>query len=367
MSKPKVFMIMPFQDEYFEAYEMLKERFSNDFDFAHAGDDVNTQQNILKDIVQMIFDADVIIADLTDLNSNVFYELGVAHALNKKVIAITQNISQLPFDIKSYRATEYSVHFRRFDNLIKELDRYLRGAIDGTVAFGNPVTDFLSTVNASAIQKIYNQSTDVEDSIGEDGFIDFLADIEEKVQTLTDTISYMTDDLNTMTEGIEKGAKEIDRVQKTGGGNSAAFVRKVARKIAENINDFTIKLKDHNSVYFDLWPQIEKNCLSLLENKHIDTPENKESLISFLKSLNAMQQAAITSSAQTSGMMDSFKNSKGMQRALNQAINSLETDMKQFLEFMSQMNASIDRILDKSKFVVGTVDFSDNSDDLIEE
>ncbi len=76
MSKSNVFMIMPFEDAFFEAYEMLKERFADNFEFCHAGDDVNTQQNVLKDIVQMICNADVIIADLTNLNSNVFYELG---------------------------------------------------------------------------------------------------------------------------------------------------------------------------------------------------------------------------------------------------------------------------------------------------
>lgn len=83
---------MPFQEDFFEVYEMLKERFYEKFEFSHAGDDISTQQNILKDIVQMIYNSDVIIADLTDLNSNVFYELGIAHTLNKKVIAITRDL-----------------------------------------------------------------------------------------------------------------------------------------------------------------------------------------------------------------------------------------------------------------------------------
>ena len=88
MAKAIVSMIMPFKDEFFEVYEMLKERFNDEFEFIHAGDDVNTQQNILKDIVHMIYESDIVIADLTGLNANVFYELGVAHTLGKK---------QLPF------------------------------------------------------------------------------------------------------------------------------------------------------------------------------------------------------------------------------------------------------------------------------
>ena len=85
MDKQKVFVIMPFDDKFFEIYEMLKRQFEKDFLFSHAGEEDN-QQNILKDIVQAIYDSDIIIANLTGLNPNVFYELGIAHTLNKKVI-----------------------------------------------------------------------------------------------------------------------------------------------------------------------------------------------------------------------------------------------------------------------------------------
>ena len=85
MKKAKVFVIMPFTDEFFESYEMLKEHFENEFDFSHAGDEDN-QQNILADIISPIYEADVVLADLTGLNPNVMYELGIAHSFNKKTI-----------------------------------------------------------------------------------------------------------------------------------------------------------------------------------------------------------------------------------------------------------------------------------------
>ena len=63
MEKKKVFVIMPFKDEFFEVYEMLKTEFAESFEFTNAGDEGN-QQNILKDIIQPIYEADVVIADL---------------------------------------------------------------------------------------------------------------------------------------------------------------------------------------------------------------------------------------------------------------------------------------------------------------
>ena len=114
----KVFVIMPFKDEFFEVYEMLKLKFGDRFEFSNAGDEEN-QQNILKDIIQPIYEADVIIADLTGLNANVMYELGLAHGLNKKSIVITQDdLSVLPFDLKQYRAKDYNTHFKKFAELV---------------------------------------------------------------------------------------------------------------------------------------------------------------------------------------------------------------------------------------------------------
>ena len=70
MGKKKVFVIMPFADEFFDVYEMLKKEFQDDFEFSNAGDEDN-QTNILADIIQPIFEADIILADLTGLNPNV--------------------------------------------------------------------------------------------------------------------------------------------------------------------------------------------------------------------------------------------------------------------------------------------------------
>lgn len=72
--KPKIFVITPFNDDFLALYDELKETFVEDFDFVNAGD-LDNQQNILQDIVEGIYRADVIIADLTGLNANVFYEL----------------------------------------------------------------------------------------------------------------------------------------------------------------------------------------------------------------------------------------------------------------------------------------------------
>ena len=143
MGKKNVFVIMPFQEDFFEVYKKMKEELGASFEFSNAGEEGN-QQNILKDIIIPIYKADVVIADLTGVNPNVMYELGVAHSLNKKTIMITQDeLSKLPFDLKSYRANQYSKDFSKINKLIETLKINLNGAIDNTVDFGNPIIDNL--------------------------------------------------------------------------------------------------------------------------------------------------------------------------------------------------------------------------------
>jgi len=356
--KKNVFVIMPFTDEHFEVYEMLKERFEDGFEFTHAGDDVSTQQNILKDIVQMIYDADVIIADLSGLNPNVFYELGVAHAMAKKVINITQDLSQLPFDIKSYRATGYSTHFKKFDTLVKELERYLQGAVDDTIAFGNPVTDFLTTKSEEELTKSLFGKNQHEETSGEKGFIDHLADIEGKSAEITNALANLTTDMNKMSAGIENCSSEIERVQKSSGSADASFIRKQAKKAAELITIYSLSQRTHNASLLEKWPIIESSYLSLLENPHMDTPVNKDSLTTFLKSLHILQVSSSTTHLQINSFLLSFTSLRGIQSSLNQAVTSLESDVHQFLNFIEQMSASIDRMKGKSRLIVGNLDYT---------
>src|SRR5579863_495766 len=57
--------------------------------------------------------AKVLVAELTMRNPNVFYELGLAHALKKPVVLVSSNEDDVPFDLKHIRVIYYDVtdHF----------------------------------------------------------------------------------------------------------------------------------------------------------------------------------------------------------------------------------------------------------------
>jgi nucleoside 2-deoxyribosyltransferase len=60
----------------------------------------NAGERILPDILDRIRRAAFTIVDLTDLRPNVFYELGYADGLGKKVVVTAMKGTELPFDVK---------------------------------------------------------------------------------------------------------------------------------------------------------------------------------------------------------------------------------------------------------------------------
>lgn len=359
MDKKKVFVIMPFQEEFFEVYEMLKMKFSDRFEFSNAGDEAN-QQNILKDIIQPIYEADIVIADLTGLNANVMYELGLAHSFNKKTIVITKDdLSKLPFDLKQYRAKDYDTHFKKFAELIEYLETNLVGAIENTVSYSNPVKDFLTLEKIDDIAWFSDKPSVVLEDESDKGFLDFLADIESNTLALTDTIKDMTAGMKEMSAGVTSSTAEIERVNKNGGSGTASFIRKESKKVAKYIDSFSYKLRGSNTSMSDLWDEIEKNTLGLLENNFASNEDNKVHLIEYLKSLYGMKSSITYSISSMEGLKTSMENTIGMERSLNQAVRFLISDISSYILIAERINASIDKIISKSKFVVGDIDYDE--------
>jgi len=54
--------------------------------------------------------AKVLVAELTSRNPNVFYELGLAHALRKPVVLVSSNEDDVPFDLQHIRVIYYDVN-----------------------------------------------------------------------------------------------------------------------------------------------------------------------------------------------------------------------------------------------------------------
>jgi hypothetical protein len=125
--KPSVFVVMQFGAPYDDLYREVIEPIARNSGFqVLRGDDVFRPGVILQDILRSIIESDVIIADITPTNANVFYELGYAHALQKPAILLAnRQVEKLPFDISGYRVIFYDDTISGKRNIENTLARHL--------------------------------------------------------------------------------------------------------------------------------------------------------------------------------------------------------------------------------------------------
>ncbi|MBI4671609.1 MAG: hypothetical protein HY741_08075 [Chloroflexi bacterium] len=109
--KPFVFVLMPFREEHFAIYERtIKPTLESLACHVEHAKDAHTVERIVDTIYTQIARAHFIVADTTGKNPNVFYEIGYAHALGKKVILLVQDTQDIPFDISGLRHIQYKPH-----------------------------------------------------------------------------------------------------------------------------------------------------------------------------------------------------------------------------------------------------------------
>lgn len=106
--KPMCFVIMPFEGWFDSYYSEIYIPAIEDAGFeAKRADDLYRPSNIVSDIWAYTKESSVVLADLTNKNPNVFYELGLAHAITKPAILITSSIEDIPFDLRNLRVLVY--------------------------------------------------------------------------------------------------------------------------------------------------------------------------------------------------------------------------------------------------------------------
>lgn len=98
-----VFMLTPFHSDYYADYTVVVEAASALGLEVQRGDEKASGGDIFNQILKAIVSSRVIVANITGRNPNVFYELGIAHALNKPVILVCEQGSDVPFDLQSKR------------------------------------------------------------------------------------------------------------------------------------------------------------------------------------------------------------------------------------------------------------------------
>jgi hypothetical protein len=102
-----VSVMMPFSAEFDAVYSTLQKATLSVGLRCVRADDFWEHRAVIQDIVNLIARARIVICDCSGRNPNVFYEAGIAHALGKEVMLITQSDDDVPFNLHHLRYVRY--------------------------------------------------------------------------------------------------------------------------------------------------------------------------------------------------------------------------------------------------------------------
>jgi hypothetical protein len=106
------FVLMPFVPPLGNHYSLIFEQAIGRAGLraVRADADIFATGKIMDQVWAGINGAKVLVAELTSRNPNVFYELGIAHALRKPVVLVSSNEDDVPFDVRHIRVIYYDVN-----------------------------------------------------------------------------------------------------------------------------------------------------------------------------------------------------------------------------------------------------------------
>jgi nucleoside 2-deoxyribosyltransferase len=127
---------MQFGEPFDSLYNEVIKQVALDMGFEpFRADDVFRPGVIIQDIIRSIVASDVIIAEVTPENPNVFFELGYAHAIDKPTVLLaerpTESSKPLPFDIRGFRVIFYDDTIRGKREVESMLRQHLTNIREG--------------------------------------------------------------------------------------------------------------------------------------------------------------------------------------------------------------------------------------------
>jgi len=145
MEHPYCFVIMPYGEkndaqgavtDFDVVYEeIIEEVVANRLEIrCLRSDKVQAPGWVHRDMLQHIVQADVTVVDISTLNPNVFYELGVRHALRKGVtVLIRKKGTQIPFNIRGLRIIEYDLDIKSAHKAQNEIEQFIRNGLKAEI------------------------------------------------------------------------------------------------------------------------------------------------------------------------------------------------------------------------------------------
>jgi hypothetical protein len=139
-------------------------------------DQMDEPGSITNQIIEKAVNSELVVADLTGHNPNVFYELAVRHATGEPYIQLINSSESIPFDISDLRTIEYTLDVKKADQARKEIRSQLESLRNEDSEFDNPIS------RSAEMQSLRESENPTDQNLGE--ILQTLSILNRKVEEL---------------------------------------------------------------------------------------------------------------------------------------------------------------------------------------
>lgn len=348
----RAFVIMPFGNDFDVIYSSLIIPPLEEVGYnVIRADSIIDRHNILKDIIRNIAEADLVVADLTSINPNVFYELGIAHAMLIPTILLTQSIDEVPFDLKSYRVITYTTSFFDAKELSKRIKEIAEKAKNNNLSFGNPISDFLPEykIKIKSNEKDIKEEQEVKEiiKIEEDkGFWDFIADSEKSIENIGEITNKISEETKIIGEKFKTKTEELNSIYNAGIPGTASRIQKLINSTSIEIRNYARSLEELQPKFHDAWVDLDDNMSGFLRIIQIRTEDDKKSGIEFRSKIVELKDITSKTQVSLSTYKESINSLKGQSRELNIASRETVSVLDLILSDMQGAESYLVKLID---------------------
>jgi hypothetical protein len=330
------FVIVPSRHEFVEFYtDVLLPALESAGYQVQRAENVFDQQNSLKDSVLNIYRANIIVADLTIPNANVVYELGIAQGLLKPTILITQRIERMPFDLRSYRVLEYSLHYKRIDEFKVRLRDLAEQHKTGLVDYGNPVMDFIPNLVSGPrsdkflldeIETSLNGTSSPDEAKPDEGkkdrpkILDSAMEAVQAMDRINGGVKRVAETTTTFTQQLNDQTGNIKTIHARGISADPKELRDVLNSTALEMETYATNTESEIPALRSSWERLLKSTTDLIAGVSIESTEDREAATLFAGQMQALQGTVNGCVGELSKLKEAITRTPNISKNLNRAI-----------------------------------------------
>lgn len=334
------FVVMPFAPEFEDIYnDLIVPALELAGYEVRRADSTLDQENILKSIIRNISQADLIVAELTSLNSNVMYELGIAHALGRPTVMLAQSIDEIPFDLQSYRIIVYSTRYDEAKKLKDQLEEVASKHCEGKISFGNPVSDF-----ASDRQQISKKTETVPESEEETlletaeeelGILDYQVEAEKSIMNISSYLEQITEKTMEFNQKTRTRTEEINVLRETTTAGSSMRVHRSVRGMALDMIRYSQDISPLIPEFNETWDVFMEKNADFFSKVKIENAEDRDGMLFVRSKMEEFKDSLTEALTNVRSFHDSTQALKGVSKDLNVGVRQLTKTLEEIIEILS--------------------------------